>query len=35
MMFDNDTHTPGSVDRVLTEQMVRLCSENESYLYNE
>ena len=35
MMFDNDTHAPGSVDRVLTEQMVRLCSENKSYLYNE
>ncbi len=35
MMFDNDTHAPGSVDRVLTEQMVRLCSETETYLYTE
>ena len=35
MTFDNDTHEPGSVDRVLTEQMVRLCSETEIYLYTE
>lgn len=35
IMFDNDTHEPGSVDRVLTEKMVRLCPETETYLYTE
>ena len=34
-MLDNDTHAPGSVDRVLTEQMIRLCSETATYLYTD
>lgn len=33
-MIQNDTHAPGSVDRLLTEQMVRLCLETADYLYN-
>ncbi len=33
-MLDNDTHAPSSVDRVLTEQMIRLCSDTATYLYS-
>ena len=33
--FENDTHAPGSVDRVLTESMVRLCAETVDHLYTE
>lgn len=33
IMAENDTHTPGSVDRVLIENMIRLCPETVSYLY--
>lgn len=32
-MLDNDAHAPGSVDRVLIDRMVRLCSETADYLY--
>ena len=32
-MLDNDTHAPGSVDRVLAGRMVRLCTETADYLY--
>ena len=31
--LENDTHAPGSVDRVLAESMVRLCAETADYLY--
>jgi len=34
-VMENDTHAPGSVDRVLMGQMVRLCPETASYLYNK
>ncbi len=33
--MENDTHAPGSVDRVLDERMVRLCAETASFLYGE
>jgi len=33
IMAENDTHTLGSVDRVLLENMIRLCPETVSYLY--
>lgn len=35
IMLQNDAHAPGSVDRVLLERMVRLCSETAAYLYEE
>lgn len=35
IMMENDAHAPGSVDRVLVEQMVRLCPETARYLYEE
>ena len=31
--LENDTHAPGSVDRVLADTMVRLCAETVEYLY--
>ena len=31
--LENDTHAPGSVDRVLAKTMVRLCAETADYLY--
>lgn len=34
MMFENDSHAPGSVDRVLGENMVKLCSQTVEYLYS-
>ncbi len=34
-MLDNDAHAPGSVDRMLIERMVRLCSETADYLYEK
>jgi len=34
VMAENDTHAPGSVDRVLLNEMVRLCPETAGYLYN-
>jgi hypothetical protein len=34
-MLENDTHAPGSVDRVLQEQAVRLCPETTDHLYAE
>ncbi len=33
--WGNDTHAPGSVDRVLAERMIRLCSETAPYLYRD
>lgn len=35
IMMENDTHASGSVDRVLAEGMIRLCSETVAYLYGE
>ena len=32
-MLENDAHAPGSVDRALAEEMVRLCPETAEYLY--
>jgi hypothetical protein len=32
-MYENDVHSPGSVDRVLLDAMVRLCPETADYLY--
>jgi hypothetical protein len=32
-MLENDSHAPGSVDRVLLERMVHLCPETVAYLY--
>ena len=34
-VLEHDTHAPGSVDRVLTERMVRLCAETADFLYGE
>jgi len=34
-VMEHDSHAPGSVDRVLTDQMIRLCPETAAYLYNE
>ncbi len=33
MLYENDCHAPGSVDRVLMEKMVRICPETAGYLY--
>ena len=33
VMLENDPHAPGSVDRVLMERMVRLCTDTAGYLY--
>jgi len=33
IMLENDPNAPGSVDRVLREQMVRLCRETAGWLY--
>lgn len=35
VMLRNDTHSPGSVDRALLEEMVRLCPETAGVLYGE
>jgi len=35
IMLENDSHAPGSVDRVLMERMIRLCHETAAYLYGE
>ena len=35
VMFENDTHAPSSIDRILMEKMIRLCSETADYLYSE
>jgi hypothetical protein len=35
VLFENDTHAPGSIDRILMDNMVRLCSETADYLYGE
>ena len=35
VMLENDAHAPGSVDRVLMENMVRLCTETADYLYSQ
>ena len=35
MVYANDCHAPGSVDRVLLERMVRICPETASYLYRD
>jgi len=32
-MLENDSHAPGSVDRILMEEMVKLCPETADYLY--
>jgi transglutaminase-like putative cysteine protease len=34
-MLESDPHAPGSVDRVLMEQSVRLCRETAPYLYGD
>lgn len=34
-MLENDAHAPGSVDRILGKNMVRLCSDTANYLYSE
>ena len=34
-MLGNDTHAPGSVDWVLWERLIRLCTETAGYLYKE
>ena len=34
-MLAHDAHAPGSVDRVLTAQMIRLCQETATYLYTD
>lgn len=34
-MFENDAHADNSIDRILMENMVKLCSETIDYLYNE
>lgn len=33
-VLEHDTHAPGSVDRVLLTEMVRLCPETRPYLYH-
>ena len=35
IMLENDSHAPGSVDRVLSERMIRLCPETAAYLYTD
>lgn len=35
VMLENDSHAPGSVDRVLMEKMVRLLPQTKDYLYEE
>lgn len=35
IMLENDAHARGSVDRVLMENMVRLCTETADYLYSQ
>ena len=35
VMLENDPHAPGSIDRILTENMIRLCPETVDYLYSE
>jgi hypothetical protein len=35
MMLENDSHAPGSVDRVLMARMVRLCPETSAHLYTD
>jgi len=34
VMLENDSHAPGSVDCVLMQEMVKLCSETAAYLYS-
>ena len=34
-MLERDSHAPGSVDRVILDQLVRLCPETADYLYRE
>jgi hypothetical protein len=34
VMLEQDSHAPGSVDRVLASRMVRLCQETAGYLYD-
>lgn len=34
-MLENDPHAPGSVDRVLMKNMVRLCGETAEFLYRD
>jgi hypothetical protein len=33
VMLERDSHAPGSVDRVLMDEMVKLCSKTANYLY--
>ncbi|PKM48807.1 MAG: hypothetical protein CVV02_18535 [Firmicutes bacterium HGW-Firmicutes-7] len=35
IMLENDAHASGSIDRILVESMIRLCSETVDFLYNE
>jgi hypothetical protein len=35
IMLKNDTHAPGSIDRILMEGMIRLCPETADYLYSK
>ena len=34
VMLENDAHAPGSVDRLLADEMIRLCPETAEYLYS-
>lgn len=35
MMFENDSHAPGSVDQALLNQMVKLCAETARYICSQ
>ena len=34
-MLENDTHVPGSVDRILVEEAIKLCDETAGHLYSD
>lgn len=35
VMLESDPHAPGSIDRILIENMIRLCPETVEFLYSE
>ncbi|MCL2194984.1 MAG: hypothetical protein FWB76_03435 [Oscillospiraceae bacterium] len=35
IMLENDTHAPGSVDRMLFARMIKLDEESQAYLYSD
>ncbi len=35
VLYENDCHAPGSVDRLLADQMIRLCKATRNYIYKE